>query len=141
MSSSHLSHDEFFTKLGELFEANRQAGKGSIFLTQKRLNYDTPSLASTPTTTPDDPLRDLHPESPLPVIIRASNGKWKDEKASKIKLSTIVQPDALEGFYIRYADVCKGGMQALKKRDRSKRKRDKAKKKKGSGAADGDKKG
>lgn len=44
-------------------------------------------------------------------------------------MSTVVQPDDLEGFFARYADVCKAGMGALKKRDRSKRK--KAKKGKG----------
>ena len=101
------------------------------------MTYETNSTPSTP----EDPLRDLHPESPLPVIIRASNGKWKEEKQDKIKLSTIVSPDALEGFYVRYADICKSGMQALKKRDRSKRKKDKAKKRKGAGAGEGDKKG
>ena len=46
-----------------------------------------------------------------------------------MKLSTVVKPDELEGFYARYADVCKAGMQALKKRDRSKRKKTKKGKK------------
>ena len=64
------------------------------------------------------------------------NGNRKVEK--KVKLSTIVQPDALDGFYVRYAELCKVGMSALKKRDRSKRKKDKAKKKK---AGDGERKG
>lgn len=36
----------------------------------------------------------------------------------------------MDAFYTRYADVCKAGMQALKKRDRSKRKKAKAGKKK-----------
>lgn len=67
------------------------------------------------------------------MIIRATDGESqsKDRKknAHKIKLSTVVQPDELEGFFARYADVCKAGMGALKKRDRSKRK--KAKKGKG----------
>lgn len=35
----------------------------------------------------------------------------------------MVQPDELDGFYARYAEVCKAGMTALKKRDRSKRKK------------------
>ena len=51
-----------------------------------------------------------------------------------MKLSTIVQPDDIEGFFARYAEVCKAGMQSLKKRDRSKRKKDKGKKK-GKGGA------
>jgi signal recognition particle subunit SRP14 len=45
-----------------------------------------------------------------------------------------VQPDELEGFYARYAEVCKKGMEGLRKRDRSKKKKDKKKVKKGSEA-------
>jgi len=80
-----------------------------------------------------DPLHDLNPPSdPLPIIIRATDGKSqsKDSKkttAQKIKLSTIVQPDDLESFFAKYAEVCKTGMQSLKKRDRSKRKKVKGK--------------
>lgn len=72
---------------------------------------------------------DLHPGKPLPLVIRATDGKGKKERSKKAKLSTIVQPDDLEAFYTRYADVCKAGMTALKPRDRSKKKA-KAKKKK-----------
>ncbi|KAJ9649013.1 hypothetical protein H2201_002095 [Coniosporium apollinis] len=96
--------------------------------------YKTLQLTSHhPVKVADDPLWDLHPENPLPVIVRATNGKSKEKRADKIKLSTVVQPDALETFYARYAEVCKAGMQALKKRDRSKRKKDKAKKRKTGG--------
>ena len=57
---------------------------------------------------------------------------------SKVKISTVVQPDEIEGFFTRYADVCKAGMSGLKKRDRTKRKKDRAKKKKtGAGAGAG----
>lgn len=59
------------------------------------------------------------------MLIRATNGKWKDEKKDKVKISTVVQPSELEGFYTRYAEVCKSGMSGLKKRDRSKRKKTK----------------
>ena len=44
----------------------------------------------------------------------------------------------MEGFFARYADVCKAGMSGLKKRDRTKRKKDKAKKKKITVATGGD---
>ncbi|GAB7344470.1 hypothetical protein MBLNU457_2308t1 [Dothideomycetes sp. NU457] len=134
MTSTHSSHEEFFTKLTSLLESRAKRGHGSIFLTQKRLTYDT-SASSPPSAqkVADDPLWDTHPPNPLPVIIRATDGESqsKDRKknADKIKLSTVVQPDELEGFFARYADVCKAGMGALKKRDRSKRK--KAKKGKG----------
>lgn len=43
----------------------------------------------------------------------------------------------MEGFFARYADVCKAGMSGLKKRDRTKRKKDRAKKKKTTTAASG----
>jgi signal recognition particle subunit SRP14 len=65
----------------------------------------------------------------MPVIVRASNGKSKRDRPNKVKLSTVVQPDELDNFYVRYAEVCKAGMTALKPRDRSKKKA-KAKKKK-----------
>lgn len=79
----------------------------------------------TATTTPSVSLR--------PLIIRATDGNSQSKSraktapsassSKKVKLSTIVQPDDLDSFYARYADVCKAGMQSLKKRDRSKRKK------------------
>lgn len=75
-------------------------------------------------TTPDS-------TTPLPLIVRATNSKSKINRDKKVKLSTIVEADALEGFFVRYAEVCKAGMSGLKKRDRSKAKEKlKAKKKK-----------
>jgi signal recognition particle subunit SRP14 len=73
---------------------------------------------------------DQNPGSPVPVIFRASNGKGKKNRADKIKLSTIVQPDDLASFYERYAEVCRVGMDALKKRDRSRLKKKKREKQK-----------
>lgn len=35
-----------------------------------------------------------------------------------MKISTVVAVEDLEGFYGRYAEVCKAGMTGLKKRDR-----------------------
>ena len=92
------------------------------------------------TATPKDSLADLHPTAPLPVLMRATNGKSGDNRKDRIKISTIVQPEALERFYARYAEVCKSGMQGLKKRDRSGRKKAKAKKRKGGAVTEGDKK-
>jgi len=79
---------------------------------------------------------DLHPSDPLPILVRATNGKSKAGLTGKIKFSTVVEPDALEAFFVRYAEVCKAGMGALKKRDRSGRKKAKAKKKKAGGEGD-----
>ena len=47
----------------------------------------------------------------------------------QIKLSTVVKPEDLDKFYGKYAEACKAGMGALKKRDRKKGKKDKKKKK------------
>ncbi len=89
--------------------------------------------ASEPTV--EQPFPDLNPSKPFPIIIRATNGKSKDHRDKKIKLSTIVNADALDGFFAKYAEVCKLGMSGLKKRDRSKQKEKlKAKKKKQGGS-------
>jgi signal recognition particle subunit SRP14 len=86
-------------------------------------------------TAANEPSPDRNPEKPLPIIIRATNGKSKQKRDNKIKLSTVVEPEALEGFFVKYAEVCKLGMSGLKKRDRSKAKEKlKAKKKKQGGA-------
>lgn len=65
--------------------------------------------------------------------MRATDGKGKRGKTAKVKISTIVKPEDMESFFVRYAEVCKVGMiVGLKKRDRKARK---AKKKKaGTGA-------
>ena len=73
--------------------------------------------------------------------MRATDGKttnkdMKTKNKDKVKLSTSVKPDDVEAFFTRYAEVCKQGMQSLKKRDRSKRKKDKGKKKKGAAAGE-----
>ncbi|PTB62477.1 signal recognition particle, SRP9/SRP14 subunit [Trichoderma citrinoviride] len=125
MASQHLSQDEFFDKLGHLFNHRKGSDHGAIYLTQKRLTYDPAEQSTTAKLFPD-----LAPNKPLPVLVRATNGKSKrDARAGKEKLSVVVQPHELDAFYARYADVCKAGMAALKPRDKSK-KRAKAKKKK-----------
>ncbi|AEO67734.1 uncharacterized protein THITE_2116699 [Thermothielavioides terrestris NRRL 8126] len=133
----HLTHDEFFAKLTDLFNTRKTRAHGSVYLTQKRLTFNQATTATTTTGTAssaaDDPLADLHPAQPLPVLIRATDGKSKERRASKVKLSTVVDPADLEAFYARYAEVCKAGMSALKPRDRTKRKA-KAKKRRGGGA-------
>ncbi|KAI1130193.1 signal recognition particle 14kD protein [Nemania abortiva] len=122
----HLSNDEFFAKLVQLFDSRRGKDHGSIVLTQKRLSHDQPLPEPSDATV----LPDLHPPRPLPILIRATNGKGKEARKAKekVKLSTVVDPDALPAFFERYADICKLGMGSLKPRDRSKRK-GKAKKK------------
>ena len=63
-------------------------------------------------------------------MIHATDGKFGEERPQRIKLATLVQPDELDSFYSRYAEVCKASMTALKPRDRKTRKA-KARKKKG----------
>lgn len=93
-----------------------------------------------PVPTKEEPLADVSQQregsSPnFPILVRATNGKAGDDRKAgkKAKLSTVVQLDALDAFYARYAEICKAGMGALKPRDRSKRKT-KGKKKKTAGA-------
>jgi signal recognition particle subunit SRP14 len=93
---------------------------------------DTDVEASEPTI--EQPFPDLNLSKPFPILIRATNGKSKEKRDKKIKLSTVVGVDALDGFFAKYAEVCKLGMSGLKKRDRSKQKEKlKAKKKKQGG--------
>ncbi|KAL6923790.1 hypothetical protein ACHAP8_001171 [Fusarium lateritium] len=125
MADSHMSHDEFFAKLGELFNHRKGSDHGSVYLSQKRLTYGQ----DIPKPSEEEPSPDINPGKPLPLIIKATNGKGKRDRSKKVKLSTVVKPEDLEAFYVRYADVCKAGMTALKPRDRSKKKA-KAKKKK-----------
>jgi len=51
------------------------------------------------------------------------------KQSKRVKLSTVVKAEDVDGFFARYAEVCKAGMGALKKRDRSKRKKKEKKKK------------
>ena len=104
------------------------------------VTYDQTSAKSPADKVPGDPLADLHPTLPLPILMRASDGETqsKDRVKNKdhVNISTIVQPDDLEAFFTRYAEVCKATMLSLRKRDRRKRKGDKSKKKKGAGTVE-----
>ena len=61
------------------------------------------------------------------MLIRATNGASKENRdLKKIKFSTVVEPDAIDAFYIRYAEVCKAGMTALKKKNRRKKNKKRA---------------
>ncbi|CAD6443040.1 e2765032-1c4b-4285-87e1-12d2c09b1225 [Sclerotinia trifoliorum] len=136
---SHLSNDEFFSKLASLFDIRRDKDHGSVTLTQKCFSYGPASDTSMAVVRAADALSDiftaqfpdLSRDAPVPLLIRATNSKGKLKRGEKIKLSTVVQPDQLEGFFARYAEICKGGMGALKKRDKKQAKEKlKAKKRK-----------
>lgn len=67
--------------------------------------------------------------------MRATNAKSSRSDKKKVKLSTIVEPSAIDDFFARYAEVCKTGMTALKPRDKSKKKAKAKKRKVGAPAA------
>ncbi|OAL71755.1 signal recognition particle 14kD protein [Trichophyton violaceum] len=117
MSKPHLPNDEFFSFLESLLVKQSASSRGSVFLTQKRLQSGTTSKDESQPTESNPPM----------ILIRASNGRHKD---SKVKASTVVKPEEIEAFYRRYAEICKAGMVGLKKRDRSAKKKGKAKGKK-----------
>ncbi|KAJ0416796.1 signal recognition particle, SRP9/SRP14 subunit [Aspergillus carlsbadensis] len=125
--SKPVAHEDFFTSLTALLTTTSQKSRGSVYLTQKPL---LPTSADRTSTT----------ISPPSILIRATDGNTnapnpktptdkQNSKESRVKLSTVVQPEELEMFYARYAEVCKAGMTGLKKRDR------KQKKAKGKGGA------
>ena len=97
------------------------------------VTYEDDTNAEPTAPTASQPFPDLNLSRPLPIIVRATNGKSK-QKTEKTKLSTLVEIDTLESFFARYAEICKAGMSGMKKRDRSKQKEKlKAKKKKQGG--------
>jgi signal recognition particle subunit SRP14 len=125
-----LSPADFLTRLSSLFASTHAANTGSVFLTQKPLFSSSPAEPSP--TSPDTPPK------PPQILIRATDGKSpppksqrsgvaKGKKAAKsgavgkVKFSTVVEQDELEGFFVKYAEVCKGGMSGLRKRERKKR--------------------
>jgi len=85
------------------------------------------------------------------LLIRATNGLSKEHRGPigksnvkskagkskggrpKVKLATVVSVADLDSFYARYAEVCKKGMEGLRKRDKKKAKVKAKAKKKGKG--------
>jgi len=123
--SSRLTHEEFFKSLTTLLTTATSKEKSTVYLTQKPLLYPSAPITSTAGNSP--------------LLIRATNGNSKDQRKKsdkrdgRIKISTVVMPDELQGFFEKYAEVAKGGMGSLKKRDRKARKKAKKKGKEGGG--------
>lgn len=103
--------------------------------TEADLKADLLSLLSGSTTAATvaatDETSEIASSAPLPILIRATNGKSNDPRhdGKRIKLSTVVEADQLEAFFARYAEVCKQGLTGLKKKVRKNKKSKKAKKK------------
>ncbi|KIX07203.1 uncharacterized protein Z518_01856 [Rhinocladiella mackenziei CBS 650.93] len=114
---------KFLSQLTTLLSSTHSAAHGSVYLTQKSLSDSTTESSS----------------SPPRILIRATNGlskpyrtakpKTKESVKPKVKLATVVEAADLDTFYARYAEVCKKGMEGLRKRDKKKAK-EKAKAKK-----------
>jgi len=113
-SAPYLTREQFFGQLSDLLKSPHIAGHGSIYLTQKRLTYSLdPSSPSTPAEKiADNPLWDLNPPNPLPILVRATDGKSKvhRKKGEKVKLSTVVKPEDIEGFFCQ---VCRGSEEGV----------------------------
>ncbi|CAI7605703.1 unnamed protein product [Penicillium glandicola] len=117
----HLGHDEFFKSLADLLSKTSEQVHGSVNLTQKPL-IDVPG-ATTTNSQPSILIRATDGNTNTPNLGRTcKETQIKSKKSQKVKLSTIVNPDDIEAFYVRYAEVCKAGMTGLKKRDRRGRK-------------------
>lgn len=135
MAQERVSNDDFLTRLTSLLTSTHAQSHGSIYLTQKPLPSTTDEV--TPQST-----------QPPQILIRATNGVSTPKKSPqtskvsksktptststkpKIKFATVVEVGDLDSFYTRYAEVCKKGMEGLRKRDKKKAKeRAKAKKK------------
>ncbi|PWW77440.1 signal recognition particle, SRP9/SRP14 subunit [Tuber magnatum] len=118
-----LTHEEFFKSLTTLLTTATAKEKSTVYLTQKPLLHISAPTASTA-------------ENP-PLLIRATNGDSKDQRKKgdkrdgRIKISTVVMPNELQSFFEKYAEVAKGGMGSLKRRDRKARKKAKKKGKEG----------
>ena len=108
---------QFLNRLTTLFTSTHTKAHGSVFLSQKPLSA----------------------ESNTQVLIRATDGLSKtqriEKKQKRTKLATVVDAAELDGFYARYAEVCKKGMEGLRKRDKRKAKEKAKAKKKGKGGA------
>ncbi|EXJ84893.1 hypothetical protein A1O3_05568 [Capronia epimyces CBS 606.96] len=126
MPQERISNDEFLNRLTILLSSTHSASRGSIYLTQKPLESTTESV------------------SPPQILVRATNGLSKPHRTAKpksaanskpkIKLATVVEVADLDTFYARYAEVCKKGMEGLRKRDKKKAKEKAKAKKKGKAA-------
>lgn len=138
---------QFLTRLTTLLADAHSTAHGSIYLTQKPVvDLGTADAAISKET---DAATDGQ------ILIRATNGLSKEHRGAvaksntksraaqagkskgrpKVKLATVVNAVELDAFYARYAEVCKKGMEGLRKRDKKKAKVKAKAKKKGKGGA------
>lgn len=134
---------QFLARLATLFTSTHSSGHGSIYLTQKPLvsaAESTSASSSPPALTPQVLIRATDGLSKSHRVAKPANNKSKSQSAGsirpKVRLATVLDAEDVDSFYAKYAEVCKKGMEALRKRDKKKAKeKAKAKKKGKTGAA------
>lgn len=127
-----LNNSEFLKQLGE--ELTKNNGESSINLTQKRLSIplDLEEDSAKPTNEkindlPSNVIKhsDEFPKNTqkYPILIRlALKGETKKQKT---KLSTVVEVENVEQFWVDYSQVVKKGFVGLKKKEKKKSKKTK----------------
>ncbi|KAK9448158.1 signal recognition particle, SRP14 subunit [Limtongia smithiae] len=124
-AKGRLSNDEFLVQLTALFK--KKAESGTVFLEQKRLTpYDAVENKHKPSPTDLSELQPSATATKHQLLFRATDGAT--DKTKKTKISTVVEADALDGFWTKYANTIRGEVTGLKKKDK---KKTKGKKKKG----------
>jgi signal recognition particle subunit SRP14 len=93
-----------------------------MYLPRQSLTLDSYKADLPPSKPTIEGLSDTHTTETFPLLVRATDG-------DKFKISTVVSQEGLEDFFGKYGEICKSGMQGLKKRDRKKEKAKKDKKK------------
>lgn len=127
---THLATADFLKQVTSLLDKN--AGKSSIYITQKRLSYDVDSEIDGAEPFDDlgkDVTTSLIKTTPstkeYKVLIRVTDGA--KDKSKKVKLTTVVEAKDLSKFWSDYTTVIKSGFSGLKRKSKkSKRKAKKA---------------
>ncbi|ORY74324.1 signal recognition particle 14kD protein-domain-containing protein [Leucosporidium creatinivorum] len=129
-----LSNQDFLKQLQDLFDARKSSG--SVFLTEKRFTYE-PAASTTAGAAGDVEMGEAsgsgtggeegegaavkaeeeHKE--YPCLLRATDGKGKQ---SKVKISTLIQPNDHETFSLAYGSLLKASLSSLRKKKKTKRK-------------------
>ncbi|KAG7192975.1 uncharacterized protein KQ657_001085 [Scheffersomyces spartinae] len=126
-----LTNSDFLKELKAILGANE--GKSSVYLVQKRLSTPLPVEMSEK----EDSISDLpsnvvvnnhfnNNTQQYPVLVRVATGH--NEKKTKQKLSTVVEVDQLDQFWVDYVQVIKSGFVGLKKKEKKKAKKGKVSK-------------
>lgn len=125
-----LNNSEFLTQVQKLLESNN--GESSVYITQKRLSL--PLELNDMTGDSNSHINDLSSNvieyeksftnntAQYPVLVRVSTNAKKNQK-TKSKLSTVVEIDNLDQFWVDYAHVIKTGFVGLRKKDKKKSKK------------------